>query len=89
MPRLLTITLPSRPDEFHVEPLTEPDLTLSRHPARATARRLPPSVEQRAPPGEPEFVWNHLRQNGVTKKPLKKNEKLKDRVKKDLATRRD
>jgi hypothetical protein len=37
--------LPSRPGEFHPEPLTEPDLTLSRHPARATARRLPPSVE--------------------------------------------
>jgi hypothetical protein len=25
-------------------------LTLSRHPARATARRLPPSIESRAPP---------------------------------------
>src|SRR5208337_4955830 len=37
--------LPSRPGEFHPEPLTDPDLTLSRHPARATARRLPPSVE--------------------------------------------
>src|SRR5229473_3579741 len=36
--------LPSRPGEFHPEPLTDPDLTLSRHPARATARRLPPSV---------------------------------------------
>ena len=35
---------PSRPGEFHPEPLTDPDLTLSRHPARATARRLPPSV---------------------------------------------
>src|SRR5438552_3883328 len=33
--------MPSRPREFHPEPLTEPDLTLSRHPARATARRLP------------------------------------------------
>jgi transposase len=32
-----------------------------------------------------EFVWNHLRQNGVTKTPLKKNEQLKDRVEKDLA----
>jgi hypothetical protein len=32
-----------------------------------------------------EFVWNHLRQNGVTKKPLKQNEKLKDRVETDLA----
>ena len=37
--------MPSRPGEFHLEPLTDPDLTLSRHPARATARRLPPSVE--------------------------------------------
>ena len=37
--------LPSRPGEFHPEPLTDPDLTLSRHPARATNRRLPPSVE--------------------------------------------
>src|SRR6202048_4837532 len=36
---------PSRPGEFHPEPLTDPDLTLSRHPARAAARRLPPSVE--------------------------------------------
>ena len=32
-----------------------------------------------------EFVWNHLRQNGATKTPLKQNEKLKDRVEKDLA----
>ena len=37
--------LPSRPGEFHPEPLTDPDLTLSRHPARATERRLPPPVE--------------------------------------------
>jgi putative transposase len=36
---------PSRPGEFHPEPLTDPDLTLSRHPARATERRLPPPVE--------------------------------------------
>src|SRR5580704_17016726 len=42
--------LPSRPAEFHPEPLTEPDLILSRHPARATARRLPPSIEHRVPP---------------------------------------
>src|SRR6202048_4660860 len=28
----------------------EPDLTLSRHPARATARRLPPSIGHRVPP---------------------------------------
>jgi len=40
-----TAVLPSRPGEFHPEPLTDPDLTLSRHPARATERRLPPPVE--------------------------------------------
>ena len=28
---------PSRPGEFHPEPLTEPDLNLSIHPARAIA----------------------------------------------------
>src|SRR5215472_4232177 len=28
---------PSRPEESHLEPLTDPDLTLSRHPARAIA----------------------------------------------------
>jgi hypothetical protein len=37
--------LPSRPREFHPEPLTDPDVILSHHPARATARRLPPSAE--------------------------------------------
>src|SRR5580704_5856029 len=41
--------MPSRPGELHPEPLTDPDLTLSRHPARATARRLPPSVENWSP----------------------------------------
>src|SRR5262245_5663283 len=29
--------MPSRPGEFHPEPLTEPDLNLSIHPARAIA----------------------------------------------------
>ena len=38
------LQLPSRPGESHPEPLTDPDLTLSRHPARATERRLPPSA---------------------------------------------
>jgi hypothetical protein len=37
--------VPSRPGEFHPESLTEPDLILSHHPARAIARRLPPSAE--------------------------------------------
>src|SRR5208337_1931312 len=36
---------PSRPGEFHPEPLTEPDVRLSPHPARATQRRLAPSGE--------------------------------------------
>jgi hypothetical protein len=30
-----TTPLPSRPREFHPEPLTDPDLILSHHPARA------------------------------------------------------
>jgi hypothetical protein len=47
------LSLPSRPGEFHPEPLTDPDRILSHHPARAIARRLPPSTERRAPPGEP------------------------------------
>src|SRR5207249_9411239 len=42
--------LPIRPRELHPEPLTDPDLNLSIHPARAIDRRLPPSVELRAPP---------------------------------------
>jgi len=42
--------MPSRPREFHPEPLTDPDLILSHHPARAIDRRLPPSVGRRAPP---------------------------------------
>src|SRR5260370_11972013 len=37
--------MPSRPGEFHPEPLTDPDLNLSIHPARGIARRLPPSAE--------------------------------------------
>jgi hypothetical protein len=41
--------LPSRPREFHPEPLTEPDLSLSTGPARATAERLPPSIDHRQP----------------------------------------
>lgn len=31
-----------------------------------------------------EFVWNHLKNEGVSKKPLKKNESLKKRVRNDL-----
>src|SRR6516162_8334227 len=46
----LPSTLPSRPGELHPEPLTDPDLILSHHPARATVRRLPPSVACQVPP---------------------------------------
>jgi transposase len=31
-----------------------------------------------------EFVWSHMKLNGVSKKPLKKNESLKDRIEADL-----
>jgi len=31
-----------------------------------------------------EFVWSHMKTNGVSKKPLKQNESLRDRVEEDL-----
>jgi len=31
-----------------------------------------------------EFVWHHMKSNGVSKKPLRKNESLKERVERDL-----
>lgn len=31
-----------------------------------------------------EFVWSHMKNNGVSKKPLKKNESLRKRVEQDL-----
>src|SRR2546425_9721878 len=31
-----------------------------------------------------EFVWAHMKKNGVSKKPLKQNEALRDRVEEDL-----
>ena len=37
--------LPSRPREFHPESLTDSGRDTSHHPARAIARRLPPSAE--------------------------------------------
>ncbi len=37
-----TVAIASRPGEFHPESLTDPDVILSHHPARAIARRLPP-----------------------------------------------
>ena len=42
---LKTSLVPSRPGEFHPEPLTDPDVNLSIYPARVTAPRLPPSAD--------------------------------------------
>ena len=64
--------MPSRPREFHPEPLTEPDLILSHHPARAIARRLPPSAEPSGssrfdPVGPSSTAMIHpLRSTGIT-----------------------
>jgi hypothetical protein len=43
----------SRPGEFRPEPPTDPDVNLSIHPARATQRRLPPSIKTRSSSGCP------------------------------------
>src|SRR5208282_5171174 len=49
---------------------------LELHPLPAYAPDLNPD----------EFVWSHMKNNGVSKKPLKKNESLKARVEEDLVT---
>src|SRR5271167_5135756 len=48
-----SLTLPGRPGEFRPEPPTDPDVNLSIHPARATQRRLPPSVKTWSSSGYP------------------------------------
>src|SRR5258708_27587178 len=64
--------MPSRPGEFHPEPLTDPHLNLSIHPARVTARRLPPSAEPSGssrydPVGPSSTAMTHpLRSTGIT-----------------------
>jgi hypothetical protein len=50
---LQRIARSSRPGEFHPEPLTEPDVRLSPHPAHVIRRRLPPSIMCLVLPGEP------------------------------------
>ena len=47
---------------------------LELHPLPAYAPDLNPD----------EFVWSYMKNNGVSKKPLKKNESLKARVEQDL-----
>ena len=49
---------------------------LELHPLPAYAPDLNPD----------EFVWSHMKTNGVSKKPLKRNESLKDRIEQDLNT---
>src|SRR5215831_8266324 len=65
MPWTFSTASPSRPGEFHPESLTDPDVILSHHPARATKRRLPPSVDYRVPPvagcPDPTLVTRPLR----------------------------
>jgi hypothetical protein len=74
--------LPSRPREFHPEPLTDPDVILSHHPARAIARRLPPSAEIAGsswfdPVGPRSTTMTHpLRSMGIT--PLRRTCRLAD-----------
>jgi transposase len=72
-------------------------LVLDRHPAHI-AKRVARFVQAQrgrlelhflpgyAPELNPdEFVWNHLRQKGVTKTPLRRDESLHERVERDLA----
>ena len=47
---------------------------LELHPLPAYAPDLNPD----------EFVWSHMKNNGVSKKPLRKNESLKSRIEEDL-----
>ena len=49
--------------------------SLELHPLPAYSPELNPD----------EFVWGHMKNNGVAKKPLKKNESLSDRIDEDLA----
>jgi transposase len=72
-------------------------LVLDRHPAHIAnivarhVQSLHGRLELHFLPGyapdlnPDEFVWNHLRQKGVSKTPLRKNESLRARVESDLA----
>ena len=72
-------------------------LVVDRHPAH-TAKAVARFIQEQAgriemyflpgyaPDLNPdEFVWNHVKKNGVAKKPLKKNESLRARVDADLS----
>jgi hypothetical protein len=53
----LMLKVPSGPGEFHPEPLTQPDVNLSIHPARAIVGRLPPSAEIAGSSGFEYWNW--------------------------------
>jgi transposase len=72
-------------------------LVVDGHPAHKanTVKQYVQSLEGRLelhflPPYAPdlnpdEFVWSHMKGNGVSKKPLRKNESLRERVEQDIA----
>src|ERR1700674_1611271 len=72
-------------------------LVLDRHPAHVAkvvaqyVQSLKGRLELHFLPGyapelnPDEFVWNHLKRQGVSKKPLRQNESLRERVQADLA----
>ena len=47
-------------------------------------RRIVQQLMQEKDLNPDEFVWSHRKTNGVSKKPLKQNEALRDRVEEDL-----
>ncbi|MBV8135639.1 MAG: hypothetical protein JO121_08380 [Deltaproteobacteria bacterium] len=47
------LIMPSRPGEFHPEPLTDPDVNLSIHPARATPRKAAAFRQDKSSSGYP------------------------------------
>ena len=71
-------------------------LVVDGHPAHKanTVKRYIQSLKGRLelhflPPYAPdlnpdEFVWSHMKSNGVSKKPLKKNESMRERVEEDI-----
>ena len=56
---------------------------VERMKGRLELHFLPPYAPDLNPD---EFVWSYMKSNGVSKKPLKKNESLRERVEKDLVT---
>ena len=62
------------------------DCYLETMEGRLELHRLPSYAPDLNPD---EFVWAHMKKNGVSKKPLKQNESLLKRVQKDLVSIRD